>query len=492
MIIIEEIIIYKIHGGFKTIWNYEVQNANGSGYTTIMTRTIWEGSGTKTVTFTEAEQNSFYSFLNTRNSASYRIAVNTYNGNSYMGTKYQYGTIYVGTATPTFSDFDYEDINPTTLMLTGNKNKFIKGYSIAQTTVSEANKAIAVKKATIVKYRTLIGAQQSEANYKDTGNVLMAINDMDNKEINIYAIDSRNNSKSVKKIIDDSNFIEYTSINIKNASIKRGLGGIGTEVTLSFDGEIFTGNFGAKNNSIISCYYQYNEKNSTDIKIGTTNITPASISEGVFSNTLKIQGDLGAEGFDNSKSYDFSIIIADELSTYSFNLTLGAGVPLVAHHKNGVSFGALYDESVGGLAQIAGHRVNYNSMLMAKPNAVTTLTSTDQVQKIDLSQIELIGSQLSISNGGILIEKDIKKIKVSATILVNVSGSGTYNLYIYKNSEYIARAIRAGSGNVTNNITEKIVDVAKGDIIYVYISASSGSTVNASERINHLIVEVVE
>ena len=27
MIIIEEIIIYKIHGGFKTIWNYEVQNA---------------------------------------------------------------------------------------------------------------------------------------------------------------------------------------------------------------------------------------------------------------------------------------------------------------------------------------------------------------------------------------------------------------------------------------------------------------------------------
>lgn len=131
-------------------------------------------------------------------------------------------------------------------------------------------------------------------------------------------------------------------------------------------------------------------------------------------------------------------------------------------------------------------------MLMAKPNATTTLTSTDQVQKIDLSKMELIGSQLSISNGGILIEKDVKKIKVSATILVNVSGSGTYNLYIYKNSEYIARAIRSGSGNVTNNITEKIVDVAKGDIIYVYISASSGSTVNANERISHLIVEVVE
>lgn len=457
-----------------------------------MSRTIWESSGTKTVTFTEAEQNSFYSFLNTRNSASYRIAVNTYNGNSYMGTKYQYGTIYVGTATPTFSDFDYEDINPTTLELTGDKNKFIKGYSIAQTTISETNKAVAVKKATIVKYRTLIGTQQSEASYKDTGNVLMAINDMDNKEINVYVIDSRGNSKSVKKVIDDSNFIEYTLINIKNASVKRGLGGIGTEVTLSFDGEIFTGNFGVKDNSIISCYYQYKEKNSTDITIGTTNITPTSISEGTFSNTLKIQGDLGAEGFDNSKSYDFSIIIADELSTYSFDLTLGAGVPLVAHHKNGVSFGALYDESVGGLAQIAGHRVNYNSMLMAKPNATTTLTSTDQVQKIDLSKMELIGSQLSISNGGILIEKDVKKIKVSATILVNVSGSGTYNLYIYKNSEYIARAIRSGSGNVTNNITEKIVDVAKGDIIYVYISASSGSTVNANERINHLIVEVVE
>lgn len=424
MIIIEEIIIYKIHGGFKTIWNYEVQNANGSGYTTIMTRTIWEGSGTKTVTFTEAEQNSFYSFLNTRNSASYRIAVNTYNGNSYMGTKYQYGTIYVGTATPTFSDFDYEDINPTTLMLTGNKNKFIKGYSIAQTTVSKANKAIAVKKATIVKYRTLIGAQQSEANYKDTGNALMAINDMDNKEINVYAIDSRNNSKSVKKIIDDSNFIEYTSINIKNASIKRGLGGIGTEVTLSFDGEIFTGNFGTKNNSIISCYYQYNEKNSTDIKIGTTNITPASISEGVFSNTLKIQGDLGAEGFDNSKSYDFSIIIADELSTYSFNLTLGAGVPLVAHHKNGVSFGALYDENLGGLLQFGGSKACPSDSISALISRHTISGgSWNPTEFGKMVQERKVGNKLTIENGRIKVGKGVTEVIASATMAAFNSNS---------------------------------------------------------------------
>lgn len=438
MIIIEEIIIYKIHGGFKTIWNYEVQNANGSGYTTIMTRTIWEGSGTKTVTFTEAEQNSFYSFLNTRNSASYRIAVNTYNGNSYMGTKYQYGTIYVGTATPTFSDFDYEDINPTTLELTGDKNKFIKGYSIAQTTISETNKAVAVKKATIVKYRTLIGTQQSEASYKDTGNVLMAINDMDNKEINVYAIDSRGNSKSVKKVIDDSNFIEYTSINIKNASVKRGLGGIGTEVTLSFNGEIFTGNFGTKDNSIISCYYQYKEKNSTDIMIGTTNITPTSISEGTFSNTLKIQGDLGAEGFDNSKSYDFSIIIADELSTYSFNLTLGAGVPLVAHHKNGVAFGALYDEEIGGLIQFNSSNPLPNDTFYGTiaRQYISSSISWGVSSLGTISQTYKKGNKLTLENGKIKIGKGIKRIIASGNLtgFNSNQSNGDFIFYVMKNN----------------------------------------------------------
>lgn len=408
-----------------------------------MSRTIWEGSGTKTVTFTEAEQNSFYSFLNTRNSASYRIAVETYNGNSYMGTKYQYGTIYVGAATPTFSDFDYEDINPTTLKLTGNKKKFIKKYSIAQTSVSETNKAVAVKKATIVKYRTLIGTQQSEASYKDTGNVLMAINDMDNKEINVYAIDSRGNSKSVKKVIDDSNFVEYTSINIKNASVKRGLGGIGTEVTLSFNGEIFTGNFGAKNNSIISCYYQYKEKNSTNITIGKTNITPTSISKGTFSNTLKIQGDLGAKGFDNSKSYDFSIIITDELSTYSFELTLGAGVPLVAYHKNGVAFGALYDEEIGGLIQFNSSNPLPNDTFYGTVDRqhISTSKSWEIKPLGTINQTYKKGNKLTLENGKIKIGKGVKEIIASGNLngFNSEQANGDFMFYLMKND------IRAGT-----------------------------------------------
>ena len=403
-----------------------------------MSRTFNEGSGTKTVTFTEAEQKSFYSFLSTRNSASYRISVDTYSsGGSYMETKSQYGTIYVGAANPQFENFEYSDINHTLLELTGSDQIFIKNHSQALITITPENKAVAVKEAVMNKYRTVIGNQQSETWYHEDENSMMVVNEMNNKTINVYAIDSRGNSKLVQKTIPDENYIEYKSINVKNGKAIRANGGIGTAVTLEFNGEVFEGNFGAKENSIVHCEYRYREIGTDNYTLGETDITPTQITNGTYSNSVQIKGDLGAQGFDNGKSYEILIMINDELTIANYYVTLGAGKPLVAHHKNGVAFGALYDESYGGLIQFNGSNPMPNDMIEANVarQYVTTSSSWEVKSLGTLTQSIKKGKKLSIVNGKIKVGKNVKTLLVSGTLtgFNSNQSNGDFNFLLIKN-----------------------------------------------------------
>ena len=415
-----------------------------------MSRTFNEGSGTKTVTFTEAEQNSFYSFLSTRNSASYRISVDTYSsGGSYMETKSQYGTIYVGAANPQFENFEYSDINHTLLELTGSDQIFIKNHSQALITITPENKAVAVKEAVMSKYRTVIGNQQSETWYHEDENSMMVVNEMNNKTINVYAIDSRGNSKLVQKTIPDENYIEYKSINVKNGKAIRANGGIGTAVTLEFNGEVFEGNFGAKENSIVHCEYRYREIGTDNYTLGETDITPTQITNGTYSNSVQIKGDLGAQGFDNGKSYEIWIMINDELTIANYYVTLGAGKPLVAHHKNGVAFGALYDESYGGLIQFNGSNPMPNDMIQGTVarQYVSTSSSWEIKNLGTLTQSVKKGNKLSIVNGKIKVGAGVKKLLAAGTLtgFNSNQSNGDFNFFLMRNGSAFATLYFNGS-----------------------------------------------
>lgn len=294
--------------------------------------------------------------------------VNSLNGTIRMAVQTSDGTqIGISTvdfianvidANPIFNDFDYIDNNEKTIKLTGDNKKIIKRYSNVKMTVSVDNKAISQKKSIMKKYRAVIGNKQVEADYSANEDVDIIINSADNKLLSLYAIDSRNNSTVIKKEIDNSKFIDYTDINIKSATVKRDKGGIGTGVVLEFNGEIFQGNFGIKENSILSCKYKFKEANILDEYIeGETDITPTLIGNNNYSNEISIKGDLGAQGFSNDKNFEIIITISDELSTYNFSLFLGSGKPLISYHKNGVAIGALYDENIGGLLQLEGARI---------------------------------------------------------------------------------------------------------------------------------------
>lgn len=288
-----------------------------------------------------------YSLIPNKNSSYGGIVVETYDGGTKIGESDTRIDFNVVNANPIFNNFTFKDINTKTVALTGSNQKIISGYSNVEATISTANKAEAQKKATMSKYRLQIGIQQVDADYSNTEDVSMALNNVDNNVIRVYAIDSRGNTTA--KDLSPSAFLQYTNIKITNASISRANGGVSTEVALSLSGEFWNNNFGAKINSIKSLKVQYKSTNSSTWIDG--DIIIPSINQNIFSKKTAIKGDLGAEGFSANNSFDIRIKVEDELSTFTMDLILGSGKPAIAIHRNGIAVGKPYDETQNGNIQ---------------------------------------------------------------------------------------------------------------------------------------------
>lgn len=310
------------------------------------TRRLTSGKTTNTsFTWTAAQILSMLQHFTTSNSSSIKVGVITYGNAEYYSEKV--GTLNVVNSNPTFNNFVYEDTNATTIMLTGGNQRIIRGYSNVKAIISAANKAVAKNYASISKYRLVIGNQQKDIAYSSNSSVSATINNVLSNIFNMYAIDSRGNS-TVKQI-SPSTYLDYADIVIKKASVVR-TGGVGSETNLAFSGSYWGYGFGAMNNAITSCYYEYKATTSnTWVKGG--DLTP-TINGNDFAFTGTIKGDSGANGFNITKSFDIRVVIKDRLSTSIFNLVLGTGIPAVAITKNGVAINGMYNESLKGALQI--------------------------------------------------------------------------------------------------------------------------------------------
>lgn len=312
------------------------------------TRRLTSGK-TKNTSFTwsAAQILSMLQYFKTSNSSSIKVGVITYGNSEYYSEKV--GTLNVVNSNPTFSNFTYEDTNATTIKLTGGNQRIVKGYSNVKAIVSTANKAVGKNYATISKYRLVIGSQQKDIAYSDSTTVSATINKVLSNIFNMYAIDSRGNS-TVKQI-SPSTYLDYSDIIIKKASVVR-TGGVGSEVTLAFSGSYWGYGFGAMNNAITECYYEY--KNTTsNTWIKGNNLTPI-LNGNDFSFTGTIKGDSGADGFNIQRSFDIRVVIKDRLSTSIFTMVLGTGIPSISITKKGVAINGMYNESLSNGLQISG------------------------------------------------------------------------------------------------------------------------------------------
>ncbi len=118
---------------------------------------------------------------------------------------------------------------------------------------------------------------------------------------------------------------------------------------------------------------------------------------------------------------------------------------------------------------------------------------TTDPTKFPITTKDSIGSKLTIFDGGIKIGVGVSKVIISAMVALSTNAQVSKNLYIYKNSIVVARAVfnLAVAIQPTIQITPKLIDVEENDIIYIYVSTGGSDTFSSSSSLTYLTVEVV-
>ena len=218
-------------------------------------------------------------------------------------------------------------------------------------------------------YKLVSGSKSTSVNYSSTSDVSLSVNNVDSGTIVLYATDSRGNSTAVTKT---ATYKEYTDLVIKSVTAERGSNGVGQDVTLKFNGTYWDKSFGSVDNEVTNAKYCYRETTSNDWIEGDTELT-INIENNQFSGSMSIKGDLGANGFDVSKSYYIRLQVSDKLVTKAYDITLGSGTPAIAIYKNNVAIGGKYNTSIGGALQLYGN----TNMLQASGDTLYRAKRTD-------------------------------------------------------------------------------------------------------------------
>jgi hypothetical protein len=466
-------------------------------------------------------------------------------GSNTVSTKS--GTYKVkGNEGPTFNNFEFLVEN--TYYLTGDYSKIIPNYSNVIGKITEENKAIANNSANLSSYRMVIGNSSSSTSNLSSYPISLEISNVTNTQIDMYAIDSRGLAKVITAYTKS---INYWNINISSMSVKR-LSNVGEEAILEFNINFWNDTFGVITNTIRNIGYRYKPTYSNTYVEGTTPITYTK-SGNTATGSLSIAGDLGADGFDASNSYNIQLYVEDALSSATATITLGAGTPAIAIYKNKLAIGGKYDKELGGVLQINGdvyfsqndneksiffkntlngnfphnskiYGGNGNSIstvgiwdsannraplvyqdasntlvsdtpmqqqcITAKPNSSQTFTSAT---KITLNTIfnEQDGSGiLSLSDGGILCGRD-GKVFVYGNIGYKSAAAGNISCDVKKNSSYVSyhNAYSAGTQGYTHSNSVPIIFKVSAGDIIYLYGNNSNGTIQ--ESTTYLTVQYV-
>lgn len=336
-----------------------IENSSGtSAY--VGYRDISKTGSSYTFSLTSAERQTLRQATPNSNQLKVKFVVRTIIGNNtYYSTSDK--TMTIINANPTFEEFDYHDgytgygtdlANGTnTSTLTGNYKTIIKGYSTLLVEISEDNKAIANKEATMSNYKVEDIVHDWYSEEYDTHHAFIPVEKYTKNTITVYAVDSRGNATAVTKDIS-SNFIDYSEIGKQNITLERNDNGVGEQMTLTYNGTFWNDNFGVVQNSITATY-RYKKTTSNTWIAGTTTINP-TINSNNFNYSGIVAGDTEQHGFDINESYDFEVTVSDKIMSTTFSAILGAGSPAIAVYKNKVALGNKYDTSLGGEVQLWG------------------------------------------------------------------------------------------------------------------------------------------
>ena len=261
------------------------------------------------IQLSQEQLNALYQNTTTIKMPALGMYLDTYDGETLIGSDRVPMVIRILNADPIFTDFDYADSNSITNSLTNSAQDIILGYSALKVTIPTSKKAVGQKYATMQSYiidTVPINYSENEIN--------LEIPNYNSNKIIVSAIDSRQKQTNVEKQL---NIINYNPVEVNTTEVEiERTNGSEEETKISFSGTFWNGNFGKTTNSL-TISYKYRLAGSTgDYSTGTTTITP-TINESSFSVVDKaILGDTDS-GFDISQSYEIVFEIKDKLDDLS-------------------------------------------------------------------------------------------------------------------------------------------------------------------------------
>ena len=261
---------------------------------------------------------------------------------------------------PTFSNFEYSDVNASTYGLTKDNSYIVGNYSMLRISIPTNMKATANTRQTAMSHYIIDG--QTVA-YSNNATVTKDFGGYSKDNISVYAVDQRSTASSIvnKSFTSLGKYINYTNI-VKNdnQSYSRSDSGVGEFVTLTFSGswwgnKLFGGHTGAVRNSL-SATYKYRISGTQAWTVPTNpslelTLEKAQTSDEYytrFSFNNIVKGDLSTNGFNIGNSYDIMVTVSDALSSVEYNFSIHSGEPAIALYKNKAALGGAYDELLGG------------------------------------------------------------------------------------------------------------------------------------------------
>lgn len=427
-----------------------------------------------------------YTTYTTTNSFNLAFAIETWNstGTTRLGAgNEKLVNCKITGATPVFTDFTFEDINPKTTLIVADPQSIVKGYSNVRATISTSNKAIGQKGATITKYRLVIGNQSVDIAYSDNASVSGIINNVENGTIQVYAIDSRGNSTLVTKLANHE--IAYTpiSIDIQNSNVERNDGQVGTSAVLYYKGSIWNDTFGSRRNEIKSASYQYKEVGANNwidwqtAEVVPTDIIPNIIGQEFFYGGMIRSAEAGYT-FDIGKSYVFKITVSDYLSSSSFEYTMSSGIPNISLNKDGVGIMCDYDETLGGALQIAGVKYEEPDINAIKKALMPKYYYTNSADTLTFTPTE--------------------KCYCESTYIVTTWGYGgnnfTVSQSINNNPTTIFKYEGKGYGGntISRDVTSKALYVLEANVQYTISTGISGGGGSSSKMIIAKLIPYID
>lgn len=266
-----------------------------NGVADVIVRTITT-NGTYTFVTTEAENNALYNAIPNAKSGTYRIAVvcSALGTTNWSNNSVGYKNFYTveNNCKPTAS-ITAQDINETTLALTGDSSKVIKYFStIRATLTSTTQKGASVSSQRIVCNDGKSGTGSTVVFYEVESSTFVGT-----------VTDSREYVASATKNLTLVDYIKLTlNIDVYRVSPTSG------SIVAKFKGNYFNNNFGRIDNTL-NLKYRYKE-NGSGIWGQWNQLNPVKSGNTYSNGSTAIS--LGAN-FDYQKSYDFEFVATDKI-----------------------------------------------------------------------------------------------------------------------------------------------------------------------------------